>query len=155
MLPYRRCVAIILRKNDRIFVAERLDTENAWQLPQGGVDENESYIDAAKRELLEETGISSVRFSAQTNQSYKYDFPQYSQDQMKKKYGKLKYQGQELRFVLFDFIGDDSEINLQYDTQEFRQWKWETIENVLNSIVDFKRDCYKKAFCELNSLKFC
>ena len=150
MLPYRRCVAIILRKNDRIFVAERLDTENAWQLPQGGVDENESYVDAAKRELQEETGISSVRLSAQTNQSYKYDFPQYSQDQMIKKYGKLKYRGQELRFVLFDFFGDDSEINLQHDTQEFRQWKWATIENVLNSIVDFKSDCYKNAFSELN-----
>ena len=150
MLPDRKCVAIILQKNDHIFVAERLDTENAWQLPQGGVDENESYVDAAKRELFEETGISSVRFSAQTNQSYKYDFPQYAQDQMIKKYGMLKYKGQELHFVLFDFIGDESEINLQCDTQEFKQWKWEAVENVLNSIVDFKRDCYKNAFCELN-----
>ncbi len=155
MLPYRKCVAIILRKNDRIFVAERLDTKNAWQLPQGGVNENESYVDAAKRELLEETGISSVRFSAKTNQSYKYDFPQYSQDHMIKKYGKLKYQGQKLRFVLFDFIGDESEINLKHDTQEFRRWKWETVENVLKSIVRFKRNCYKKAFSELDSLKFC
>ena len=153
MLPYRSCVAIILRKNNRIFTAERLDTENAWQLPQGGVDKNESYVDAARRELLEETGISSVIFSAQTNQSYKYDFPQYSQDQMIKKYGRLKYKGQELRFVLFDFFGNGSEINLQHNTQEFRQWKWETIENVLNSIVDFKYDCYKNAFYELNLLR--
>lgn len=150
MLPYRKCVAIILRKKGRIFIAERLDTKNAWQLPQGGVDESESYIDAAKRELLEETGISSVKFSAQTDLLYKYDFPQYSQDRMIKKYGKLKYQGQELCFVLFDFIGDDSEINLQYDTEEFRQWKWETVEGILDSIVNFKADCYKKAFSELN-----
>lgn len=150
MLPYRKCVAIILRKNDQIFVAERLDIKNAWQLPQGGVDKSESYIDAAKRELLEETGISSVKFFAQTNLLYKYDFPKYSQDQMIKKYGKLKYRGQELRFVWFDFIGDDSEIDLLHDTKEFRQWKWETAENILDSIVDFKRTCYKNAFFELN-----
>ncbi len=154
MLPYRKCVAIILRKDDRVFVAERLDTENAWQLPQGGVDEDESYVDAAKRELLEETGISSVKFLAQTEHGYKYDFPEYSQNQMIEKYGMLKYQGQELRFVLFDFVGDDSEINLQHDTLEFKQWKWETIENVLNLIVDFKKSCYENAFSELNSLKF-
>lgn len=150
MLPYRKCVAIILKKKDRIFVAERLDTKNAWQLPQGGVDEGESYVDAAIRELLEETGVSSISFLAQTKKLYKYNFPQYSQDHMIKKYGKLKYQGQELCFVLFDFIGEDSEINLRYNTREFNKWKWETIERVLNSIVAFKADCYKKAFAELN-----
>lgn len=143
-------MAIILRKNGRVFVAERLDTKNAWQLPQGGVNEDESYADAAKRELLEETGVSSISFVAQTKKSYKYDFPQYSQDRMIKKYGKLKYQGQKLCFVLFDFIGDDSEINLYYNTREFNKWKWETVERVLYSIVDFKADCYKRAFSELN-----
>jgi len=150
MLPYRKCVAIILRKNDRIFVAERLDTKNAWQLPQGGVDKGESYVDAAKRELFEETGISSVSLLAQTDQLYRYDFPQYSQNQMLKKYGMIKYQGQELCFVEFNFLGDDSEINLMIDTQEFKQWKWETARNILNSIVEFKRECYEKAFSELN-----
>ncbi len=150
MLSYRKCAAIILKKGDLIFVAERLDTKNAWQLPQGGVNEEESYLDAAKRELWEETGISSIRFVAKTNQLYKYNFPQYSQDRMLKKYGKVKYRGQEVCFVEFDFIGDDSEINLMNITQEFKQWKWETAENILNSIVKFKHECYKKAFCELN-----
>lgn len=153
MLPYRKCVAIILKKDNLIFSAERLDTENAWQLPQGGVNGDESYLDAAKRELLEETGVSSIEFLDQTDGLYKYDFPQYSQDQMMKKYGVLKYQGQELCFAMFRFIGNDSEVNLNYDTQEFRRWKWKSVGEILDSIVDFKRECYKNAFSELNLLR--
>lgn len=153
MLPYRKCVAIIARKNDLIFTAERLDTDNAWQLPQGGVDEGESYPEAAKRELLEETGISSIRFVSQTNQLYKYEFPEYSQKKMIEKYGKLKYQGQELCFTMFEFFGNDSEIDLKYQTQEFRRWKWESVENILDCVVDFKYKCYKDAFSELNLLR--
>lgn len=153
VLPYRKCVAVVLRKNGLIFTAERLDTANAWQLPQGGVDGEESYLEAAKRELLEETGISSMRFVSQTDRLYKYEFPEYSQRQMMEKYGKLKYRGQELCFTMFEFIGNDSEINLKYETQEFRRWKWESAENILHSIVDFKRECYKNAFSELNLLR--
>lgn len=153
MLPYRKCVAIILKKNELIFTAERWDTKDAWQLPQGGVGEGESYIEAATRELLEETGISSVEFLSQTEQLYKYDFPQYTQDLMIQKYGALRYRGQELSFVEFNFIGDDSEVNLKYNTQEFVRWKWETVENILESIVDFKHECYKNAFYELNLLR--
>ena len=72
---------------------------------------------------------------------------------MIKKYGALKYRGQELCFTVFKFVGSNSEINLTYDTQEFRHWKWESVENVLNSIVDFKYECYKNAFSELNLLR--
>lgn len=153
MLPYRKCVAIVLRKGNLVFTAERLDTENAWQLPQGGVDGGESYLEAAKRELLEETGISSVEFLGQTRKLYKYDFPQYSQDHMMKKYGVLKYRGQELCFTMFEFTGNDSEVNLNYNTQEFSRWKWESVENILDFIVDFKRKCYRDAFSELNLLR--
>jgi len=153
MLPYRKCVGIILRKGDLVFTAERLDTKNAWQLPQGGVDKGESYLEAAKRELLEETGVCSTEFLDQTRGLYKYDFPQYSQDQMVKKYGALKYKGQELCFAMFKFTGTDSEVNLSYNTREFLRWKWESVENILNSIVDFKYKCYKDAFLELNLLR--
>ncbi|MBO7641726.1 MAG: RNA pyrophosphohydrolase [Alphaproteobacteria bacterium] len=153
MLPYRKCVAIVLKKDNLIFVAERLDTKNAWQLPQGGVDSDESYLEAAKRELLEETGVSSVKFLTQTRNLYKYDFSQYSQDRMMKKYGALKYRGQELCFTMFEFTGNDSEVNLNYNTQEFCRWKWESVEGILNFIVDFKYKCYKAAFSELNLLR--
>lgn len=153
MLPYRKCVTIVLKKGTQIFVAERLDTRDAWQLPQGGVDSDESYLEAAKRELLEETGIFSIKFLNQTRNLYKYDFPQYSQDRMMKKYGALKYRGQELCFTMFEFTGNDSEINLNYNTREFRRWKWESVERILDSIVDFKYKCYRAAFSELNLLR--
>lgn len=150
MLPYRKCVAIIVKKNDLIFSAERLHIKGAWQLPQGGVEKNETYIDAAKRELYEETSIHSVNFIAQTAKTYKYDFPDYIQTNALNKYGKLKYRGQEQTFVLFDFFGEDSEINLKGETEEFSNWKWAAAKQILNDIVIFKSICYKKAFSELN-----
>ena len=152
MLPYRKCVAIILRKENLIFSAERLDVKGAWQLPQGGVEEGEDYIKAAGRELFEETGVSSVEFSKKTQNLYRYDFPKNVQDDVIKKYGKLKYRGQEMTFVVFDFFGNNSEINLKKTTPEFFQWKWETPQKILDEIVPFKKICYQEAFMELSLL---
>ena len=148
MLPYRKCVVIALRKGSDLLFAERVDIANAWQLPQGGVEENESYIDAAIRELFEETCVSSIKLIGQTKREYKYEFPPRLQRKAYLKYGELKYIGQAQRFVLFDFIGDDSEINLQSQTVEFSQWRWETPEKILEAVVNFKYDCYLKAFKE-------
>jgi hypothetical protein len=79
MLPYRRCVAIFLVKDGKVLVGQRRDVPGAWQLPQGGIEENESYLEAAKRELVEETGASSVKTLGLTCSKYKYKFPESSQ----------------------------------------------------------------------------
>ncbi|MDR2158416.1 MAG: RNA pyrophosphohydrolase [Holosporaceae bacterium] len=148
MLPYRKCVAILLIKESKIFVGRRVDLDDAWQLPQGGVNEGESYLEAAKRELFEETNISTVEFLGSSNLQ-KYDFPPSVQKIIIKKRGKLKYSGQEIIFLAFKFLGEETEINLQKEFKEFDDWKWVTMEELLNNIVYFKKIPYKKAIAEL------
>lgn len=152
MLPYRKCVVIVLRKKDKLFLGERYDILNAWQFPQGGIEENEDNITAAKRELYEETGIISIKFLKQTSKLYRYDFPKDIQEKALNKYGVLKYRGQEQSFVMFDFLGDDSEVNLQSVTVEFRNWIWSTPFEAVANIVDFKYESYKEALTELELL---
>lgn len=151
---YRKCVAIVLRKNNQIFVGERIKNKNAWQLPQGGVDEGETYLEAAVRELYEETGITSVEFVLNTKNTYKYKYPRYLFDSMVKKYGSARFVGQEVAFCVFDFIGDDSEVNLNSTVAEFSNWKWTTAEDVINSIIYFKRKVYVDAFKEISDIAF-
>ncbi|MBE6447468.1 MAG: RNA pyrophosphohydrolase [Alphaproteobacteria bacterium] len=148
MLPYRKCVVIVLRKSSKLFLAERVDVPNAWQLPQGGVENGEDYSDAAKRELFEETSITSVQLVAQTKEVYRYDFPIRLQRKAYRRYGEIKYRGQEQKFILFDFTGEDSEINLQSQTVEFTQWRWASPQDVLDAVVNFKYRCYLQAFRE-------
>lgn len=150
MKHYRFCVAIILKKEKKIFFALRADIKNAWQLPQGGVENSETFLDAAKRELFEETGVVSCNFIKETEKFFLYNFSEQIKRNMKKKYGHCKYDGQKMKFVLFEFFGDESEINLNNQTpQEFLKWKWEKPSEILMQIVDFKRPIYKQAFLEL------
>ncbi len=149
MLTYRKCVAILLKKNDKFFVGERADIQNAWQLPQGGVDEGETHLEAAKRELYEETGVTSIRLLGQTKHAYRYDFSAKSQARAILKYGGLKYIGQEQVFFVFEFFGDDSEINLETTVREFLRWKWTSLSEITEKIVAFKRSTYVNAIKEL------
>ncbi|MBQ3565520.1 MAG: RNA pyrophosphohydrolase [Alphaproteobacteria bacterium] len=152
MLPYRKCVVIVLRKSDLVFCAERIDVAGAWQLPQGGVNPREGYAAAAARELEEETGITSINFVRQTENDYFYDFPEDVQEKILQTQGRVKYRGQIAKFVLFDFRGDESEVNLSHDTVEFSQWKWLSPSQILDKIVPFKKTFYQKGF---NALGLC
>ena len=138
-LPYRKGVGMMVFNNKKkIFVGKRIDNQTAWQMPQGGVDNNEDYETAAKRELYEETGIQSIRIVHKSKEMYTYDLPKY----LLGKIWKGKYKGQTQNWFLIKFLGPDSEINLNQKCPEFNQWKWVDIDELPRLIVPFKKKLY-------------
>ena len=150
-LPLRIGVGIVLlNKKNKIFVGKRIDNpENFWQMPQGGVDQNENLLQAAKRELEEETGIKSVELVKELKEWLQYDLP-------KNLLGKIwegKYRGQNQKWFIMNFIGKDDEINIKTKNPEFLDWKWIKIAELPKIAVNFKIELYKKIKEELESLK--
>lgn len=138
-LPYRKGVGMMVFNDDKkIFVGKRIDNQKAWQMPQGGVDENEDCFSAARRELYEETGIQSIRVIEKSKEKYTYDLPEY----LLGKIWKGKYKGQRQRWFLIKFLGPDSEINLNQKCPEFNEWKWVDIDELPKIIVPFKKKLY-------------
>tara|TARA_Y100000741_G_scaffold233249_1_gene178219 strand:+ start:10 stop:486 length:477 start_codon:yes stop_codon:yes gene_type:complete len=150
-LPLRIGVGIILLNNkNEIFVGKRIDNpKNFWQMPQGGVNQNEDFLDAAKRELAEETSIKSIELVKELEGWLKYDLPQ----KLLGKIWKGKYRGQKQKWFIMKFVGNNNEINVKTKNPEFLSWKWIQSSELLNVAVDFKIDVYKKIQEELNYLK--
>ena len=147
-LPYRKGVGMMVFNDDKkIFVGKRIDNQKAWQMPQGGVDENEDCFSAARRELYEETGIQSIRVIEKSKEKYTYDLPEY----LLGKIWKGKYKGQKQRWFLIKFLGPDSEINLNQKCAEFNEWKWVDIDELSKLIVPFKKELYLSVIKEFQS----
>ncbi len=142
-LPYRPCVGIALfSREGKVFVGERLDSPGAWQMPQGGIDEGETIEQAAFRELKEETGTDKARIIKIHDKKLRYTIP----DMVIKKLNLWngQYAGQEQTWVAMRFEGQDSDIDIAADDhQEFGQWQWVGLEQVVDLIVPFKRDTYR------------
>ncbi|MDR0968205.1 MAG: RNA pyrophosphohydrolase [Holosporaceae bacterium] len=153
MALYRKCAAIFLLKDSKIFVGRRIDSKNAWQVPQGGVEEGETFLDAAKRELFEETNISSIEILGLSSM-YRYDFPPHIAQALQKRHGKQKYAGQEVGFAAFKFVGDEKEINVRKTPQEFADWKWTTVKELLENIIYFKKKPYEQAIAEFQKFEW-
>ena len=148
-LPYRNGVGImIFNDQKKIFVGRRIDNQEAWQMPQGGVDENEEYEAAAKRELFEETGILSVRIIKKSEQDYVYDLP----DHLLGKIWKGKYKGQKQKWFLMKFLGPESEININQKHPEFNEWNWVDLDELPKLIVPFKKELYLAIIKEFRPL---
>jgi putative (di)nucleoside polyphosphate hydrolase len=140
-LPLRSGVGIVvLNKDNKIFVAQRIDNQkNFWQMPQGGVDKGEDYLAAAYRELEEETSIKSVGLIKEIDGLISYELP-------KNLLGiiwKGKFRGQEQKWFVMRFLGQDSEINIKTKNPEFCEWKWINLENITDLVVDFKLHVYE------------
>ena len=141
-LPYRPCVGMMVVNADgKVLVGRRIDTlGNAWQMPQGGIDEGEDPENAALRELDEEIGSRNVRVIDRTSDWLTYDLPQ---EMIGKIWGGL-YRGQKQLWFLMQFLGSDQEINIQTRRPEFSAWKWLAIEELPRAIVPFKRALYEE-----------
>lgn len=142
---YRPCVGILLIDGQGgIFVGERIDTPGAWQMPQGGIDDGETPVDAAIRELTEETGIVAARLIGISADWRSYDLPP---DLAAKAWGG-RFRGQAQLWAAFQFTGSHDDINIETEHPEFRRWKWTSPQSLLDEIVDFKRDLYAEVLAE-------
>ncbi len=151
ILPLRIGVGIILlNEKNKVFVGKRIDNPSKfWQMPQGGVDKNESTLNAAKRELEEETGIKSVEIIKELDEWLIYLLPK----NLLGKIWKGKYRGQKQKWFIMKFIGKEKEINIKTKNPEFLDWKWINRENLTGVVVNFKINIYKKLTEVLISLK--
>lgn len=143
-LPYRPGAGVMLiNREGKVFVAQRLDsTLEAWQMPQGGIDEGEDPEQGALRELEEETGITrdKVEIIARCPEPLTYDLP----DDLVGKLWKGKWRGQEQHWFLARFLGEDSDIDIATADPEFRAWKWADPDELPAMIVPFKRKLYEE-----------
>ena len=141
-LPYRPCAGIMLLNNqNQVFVAKRIDTAvEAWQMPQGGIDQGEDPKEAAIRELEEETGIRDAQVIAEYEGWLTYDLP----DELYGKVWKGKFGGQTMKWYVMRFNGNENDINIKTAHPEFSEWKWTEMCNLPDMIVPFKKDIYQK-----------
>ncbi|OQP86821.1 RNA pyrophosphohydrolase [Rhizobium rhizosphaerae] len=160
-LPYRPCVGImVLNREGLVWTGRRLTEGNSefdgsaerWQMPQGGIDEGEAPLEAAYRELYEETGMKTVSLLAEAPHWIHYDLPEHL-------IGiglRGKYRGQTQRWFAFRFEGDESEIAIDPPpgghAQEFNAWAWRPMEEVPQLIVAFKRKVYDEVVAAFRPL---
>ena len=147
-LPMRIGVGVIILNNtNKVFVGKRKDNPiDKWQMPQGGVDKNEGLYSAMRRELYEETSITSFKLIREIERWLTYELPA----NLKGKIWKGKFRGQKQKWYILRFTGDDKEINVKTKNPEFIDWKWIKIEELPQSIVDFKKKVYEDLVEEIN-----
>ena len=158
-LPYRPCAGVMVLNNaGLVFVGRRtegpehIDATHVWQMPQGGIDEDEDPYKAALRELHEETNIRSVERLGEIADWLQYDIPREIVGQA----WKGKYRGQTQKWFAMRFTGDEREIDLAHPAgaqePEFSAWRWEPVQNIPSLVVPFKRAVYERVVREFAPL---
>jgi putative (di)nucleoside polyphosphate hydrolase len=141
---YRRGVGVmLLNAESKVFAGARIDnTDDAWQMPQGGIDEGEEPWATALRELEEETGIAPhlVERLADCPERLRYDLPQ----ELRGSLWGGKWIGQDQDWFLARFLGSDADIDIATEHPEFREWRWVEPDRLPELIVPFKRDLYRR-----------
>jgi putative (di)nucleoside polyphosphate hydrolase len=150
-LPYRPCAGMaVFNRAGLVFIGRRtegpehIDAKHAWQMPQGGIDDDEDHYEAALRELYEETNIRSVRKLGEISKWLTYDLPR---ELVKKAWGG-KYRGQKQKWYAFRFVGNESEIDIAHPAgdhkPEFVEWRWAEMRVLPDLVVGFKRKTYER-----------
>jgi putative (di)nucleoside polyphosphate hydrolase len=149
---YRACVGIaVFNADGLVFMGRRrvgpetVKLRKSWQMPQGGIDPGEAPIDAARRELYEETNIRSVLLLGEAEELLSYDIP----SPLAGLAWKGRYRGQTQKWFAFRFEGEEAEIDVKNPgggghKPEFVEWRWERLEHVPELIVPFKRQVYEQ-----------
>lgn len=158
-LGYRPCVGLMVINQEKlVWIGRRAGAKKAnepegtghwWQMPQGGIDDGEEPVEAALRELREETGIdpSSVEILSETADWHVYDLPEHL---VGKAWGG-GYRGQKQKWFLMRFLGSDSQINITPNDPhqiEFDAWRWAQSSELIDLVVPFKRDVYRAVLAE-------
>jgi putative (di)nucleoside polyphosphate hydrolase len=147
---YRPCVGLFLLNHDRqVLVAQRHDmTVPAWQMPQGGIDQGETPVEAGRREMLEEIGTDAAELIAESRCWRSYDLPPPAA--AKRWHG--RHRGQTQKWLAFRFTGADQDIRLDTPHPEFSAWRWVAPEDLPGLIVPFKRGIYLSVVDEFRPL---
>ena len=147
-LPYRPCVGVLLlNAGGEVFVGRRIDmVQEAWQMPQGGIDRGEEPREAALRELEEETGVAPhlVELLAETREWLRYDLP----PSLVPRVWRGRYRGQEQKWFAARFLGSDADIDVRTAHQEFSDWRWSPAGELAANAVSFKRALYEAVIAE-------
>ena len=140
--PYRPCVGIMLiNKDGLVLIAQRIDQRaEAWQMPQGGVEDDETPGQAAMRELEEEIGTNRAEIIAESEAWIPYDLPRDLAD----KVWRGRFRGQTQKWFAMRFLGKDEDINLATAEPEFDAWKWTPLANLTDVAAHFKRENYRQ-----------
>jgi putative (di)nucleoside polyphosphate hydrolase len=145
---YRRGVGVMLLNEERkVWVGARIDNRaDAWQMPQGGIDDGEEPWASALREVEEETGIAPhlIEKVAECPERLRYRLP----DDLVGVIWKERWVGQEQDWFLCRFLGSDDDVNIATEHPEFREWKWVEPRRLPDVIVPFKRDLYRRLVSE-------
>lgn len=149
-LPYRPGVGVMLiNREGKVFVAKRIDMiSEAWQMPQGGIDEGESPKVAVLRELKEEIGTDRAEIIKEAQGWYYYDLPE---ELIPRVWGG-KFRGQQQKWYAMRFLGTDNDINIHTDHPEFSEWKWVLPHELPDLIVPFKRVLYQSLVDEFRDV---
>ena len=143
---YRAGVGImLLNQSGDVFVARRIDlADEAWQMPQGGIDEGEDPRQAASRELKEEIGTDKAEIIDESKAWHQYDFPR----EIRQRAHYRRWRGQRQKWFVMRFSGQDSDIDLKTEHPEFVAWKWISVQDLPSVVVSFKRQVYVDVLAE-------